>query len=667
MMNASLLVAVALAAVTPVTPAVAPAATVAPPLTRPQWNARAVERNVPLFWIADTNNNNIVDADELAVLWHPSNAQRSSFVGKDGKLTKKFEAAQAALLTNIDDGKRTPAEQARRALVREELSQGRTTLVLTDLRTGTDEDRAIVKNLLQAAQAIERLYARQSGTFGLDNKIAADDAASRMMFFRNQGPFCEAPKTEKNPQCTAVDGAVKKSGIYPTALQGEGFCEALEKRADAAALLDHFNIVTTKQRSGTMDPATSKLEAVPYTKAYVADMAAAAKSLKAAAAAIRDPKEDAFKKYLLAAAQAFADNNWFAADEAWAAMSADNSKWFLRIGPDEVYHEPCAHKAGFHMSFARINQASKELQQKLEPVKKQMEASLAKLAGAPYVARDVAFDLPEFIDVVLNAGDSRSALGATIGQSLPNWGPVSEKGGRTVAMTNLYTDPDSEAALIGQTQTLFCKDTSQKFDVAARHANLSTVLHEAAHNLGPSHDYKVNGKTDDEVFGGPLASMMEELKAQTSALYFSEWLVDQKVLTAKDAQAAHLRDVAWAFGHIAQGMYTGDNKPKAYSQLAAVQMGTLWKSGVLVWRAKEMAANGADMGCFSVDLTKWRASVDGLAGTVLRIKGSGDKAQALTLKANFVDDTTEWSKLRSVVAERWLRSPKASFVYAVVE
>ncbi len=33
-----------------------------------------------------------------------------------------------------------------------------------------------------------------------------------------------------------------------------------------------------------------------------------------------------------------------------------------------------------------------------------------------------------------------------------------------------------------------------------------------------------DGKTDDAIFGGPMAAMMEELKAQTSALYLAEWL-----------------------------------------------------------------------------------------------------------------------------------------------
>ena len=61
--------------------------------------------------------------------------------------------------------------------------------------------------------------------------------------------------------------------------------------------------------------------------------------------------------------------------------------------------------------------------------------------------------------MVLNAGDQRSPHGATIGQSLPNWGPVAETGGRTVAMTNLYTDADSREQQAEQMSSLFCKAT----------------------------------------------------------------------------------------------------------------------------------------------------------------------------------------------------------------
>ena len=79
------------------------------------------------------------------------------------------------------------------------------------------------------------------------------------------------------------------------------------------------------------------------------------------------------------------------------------------------------------MSFARINPDGLEWQKKLEPRKAEMEAALAKLAGPPYEARSVTFHLPDFIDIVLNAGEARNPLGAAIGESLPNFGPGGER------------------------------------------------------------------------------------------------------------------------------------------------------------------------------------------------------------------------------------------------
>ena len=65
---------------------------------------------------------------------------------------------------------------------------------------------------------------------------------------------------------------------------------------------------------------------------------------------------------------------------------------------------------------------------------------------------------------------------------------------------------------------------------------LGTILHEATHNLGPAHEYKVGGKTDREVFGGPLASMLEELKAQTGALFLVDFLRGKKLVTADESR-----------------------------------------------------------------------------------------------------------------------------------
>ncbi len=628
-------------------------------LARLEFNRRAAEEALPLFWRTDADGDGALDAGELVGLWGwDGPALETLVVG--GAFTPAFAALYETMVSPVAATGLDAAEVRRRTAIRDELGQGRPTLVETDLVGASAEDLAIVDRVGRAAVLIERLFARQSGVFGFAAQLAAADPASRMVAFRNQGPFCEAPRTENDPDCNALAARPKRvSGLYPAALQEQPkFCELIATQKNAAELMGHFSVVVDGATAGTY-------AAVPYHVAYKTDVEAIAVELEAGAAAIASAGEQPFAAYLRAAARGFRTNDWETADQAWVDMGSKGSRWYLRVGPDEVYHDPCALKAGFHVSFARINPSSVTWRDKLEPVKGELEAALARLAGPPYKARDVKFKLPDFIDVVINAGYARSAHGATIGQSLPNWGKVADAGGRTVAMTNLYTDADSSAALLEQTSSMFCPATQARVSADPAASVMSTVLHEAAHNLGPAHDYKVKGKTDDQIFGGPLASTLEELKAQTAALYFSEWLAGRGVITRAEAEAAHVRDVAWGFGHVSRGMYTPDGTPKNYSQLASIQLGSLLAAKVLIWRADQTAANGTDRGCFDVDLAAWTPAIEKLAARVMRVKGAGDKKDALAMVAAFVDAKDTWADLRGVITERWLRAPRASFVYSI--
>jgi len=628
---------------------------------RRDFNRIAAELALPVFWRADDNKDGILDDDELNVLWlgprlagqkattvapDPTSA-RASFAAHYDAIAKVY--VEGHDFSGLDDKERT-----RRETVLLELSQGRPTLVANDFTAASAEDKAIVEHVLTAALAIEELHALQLGITELEGKVS--DPMSRSLFVRNQSPWCQAPKTEADAACGALADmpAKKRSGLYPAALQDdEKFCDGLAK-VDPA-LVGHFSTVVDEGGA---------LKAVAYPQAYPEQMATVAKHLDAAGDAITSDDEQGFKAYLKAAAQAFRDNNWEPANAAWAAQGKTKSKWYLRIAPDEVYFEPCAFKAGFHVSFARINPASITWQQKLDPVKAEMEQALADKAGAPYKAREVNFQLPDFIDIVVNAGDSRSAHGATIGQSLPNWGATAEQGGRTVVMTNLYTDADSKVAHQKQMASLFCKETMAAYN-PQDDGVLGTVLHEAAHNLGPAHEYAIDGKTAPAIFGGPLASTLEELKAQTAALYFTEWLVGKKLLDEASAKSAHTGNLAWAFGHISRGMYTSGGHPRNYSQLAAIQVGYFLDEGAMVWNAEQNAANGVDKGCMSIDFGKMSGAIDKLMSRVARIKGGGDKVDAEALKKPYVDDDGAYKTLRGTITERWLRTEKASFVYSI--
>jgi hypothetical protein len=347
--------------------------------------------------------------------------------------------------------------------------------------------------------------------------------------------------------------------VYPAALQANpAFCQELEARPDATALLTPFAVVTEDYR------------AVPYHEAYRDHVGAIAELLLAAAGEITDPAEAPLVDYLRAAAASFRSNDWQPADEAWAKMNVDNSRWYVRVGPDETYWEPCAHKAGFHLTLARIDQGSKAWQAKLLPVRQEMENALAALAGPAYRPRKVAFHLPDFIEIVLNAGDDRGPFGATIGQSLPNWGPVASEGrGRTVAMVNLYADPDSRAARRAQAESVLDTASTALVPASTEPGLLSTILHEAMHNLGPTTALAAHTKAGRAAFSGPVASMLEELKAQTGALFLLEFLRQKGLIDDAFARASFVDSIVWALGHVSQGMVTADGRAKAYGQLAA--------------------------------------------------------------------------------------------------
>ncbi len=624
---------------------------------RADFNRIAAELSLPVFWTQDQNSDTNVDPAEVRTYWGLVEPEMEYV--KDGHFTSAFEDAYAKISARFALSAKDSSGDKRRELVRDELSQGRQTIVASDFSNASAEDKAVVRHILEASVNVEKIYAKQTGVETLRNEIPAGDTESQFLFFRNQGPWCRAPRTEKNPDCNALASKPKPiSGLYPRGIQEKDpkFCQTLSARKDAETLLSPF--VTVKEKDG-------KLTAEAYTLSFKAEMEAVSKSLKAAADAIQSPEEAAFKKYLLAASQSFLDNNWQPADEAWSKMNAENSKWYLRIGPDEPYDDPCSRKAGFHVSFARINRDSLAWQKKLDPLKNDLEKAFAEVAGKPYKAHPVSFHLPDFIEIILNAGDSRPPMGATIGQSLPNWGPVANEGrGRTVAMTNFYQDADSRTDQKAQAESLFCSETMNRWVENEDARLLDTLLHEASHNLGPSHEYKVKGKTDDQIFGGPLASMLEELKAQTGSLFFGEYLLERKVLDKALVDQSQLTFTTWAFGHISNGMWDAQGKSKPYSQLAAIQLGFLMKEKAAVWDAKALAANGKDLGCFHIDSSKFKAAVPKLAKTTVGLKARGDKKLAETLVKDYIQ-SKDAEAMQKIIAERWLRAPKASFIYSI--
>jgi hypothetical protein len=353
---------------------------------RARFNQLALRLNEPVFWAADTDGDGEPDPDEVRSLLFYGTAAAPRWV-EGGAFTDAF----VRVATRIEAEARAAApSDARRALVITELDHAAPTLVETDVAALPPAHQAFVGHMMRVAELVDRLYARQTGMEAMSTRLDASDAASASLFRRNWGPACRGSTTEREAACSAIDGAPRQPvDVYPASIQGEddSFCASLEARPDAQALLGHFSVVRPVEGG-------DGLVAVPYHEAYADLMQPIAAELRAAADAMTDPNETALVAYLRAAAQGFETNDWTPADEAWSRMNARNSQWYVRVGPDETYWEPCSIHAGFHLTFARINQGSLVWQDRLTPLRADMEGSLAALASDSYQAREVPSRCP---------------------------------------------------------------------------------------------------------------------------------------------------------------------------------------------------------------------------------------------------------------------------------
>jgi hypothetical protein len=612
----------------------------APALPRSDFNRLAAREGLPLFWKPVAYDTATLRPEDLAGVGDTDALSR--FVS-GGKFTAEFDHAYKFLV-----------EERRREAVRRELDQGRPNLILSDFRKAPASERELVSRMVAAGRIIDELYSRQKGGQHWLSALTPGDEASHALYERNHGPWCEAPATERDPFCNAAPSfPARKSDAYPQSLSQDGaMCDELKARPDGKTLLDPFTVVREKD---------GKLVAVPLIEAYGPQMKLVAAELRGAAAA-QGPDEAALKAYLLGAAKGFETGDWSEGDEAWSRMGSRNSKWYLRVAPDEVEFDPCQEKAGFHVSFARIDATSLAWQDKLTPLRQEMEDSLAALAPGAYKARPVAFALPDFIEIVINSGDSKPPMGATIGQSLPNWGKVAEENRRrTVVMTNLYEDPDSKKTALQKAGEMFDARVLANYPTDKEAGLIGTILHEATHNLGPHSDSRINGKTSSEVFGGRLEGVLEELKAQTGALWYIELLRRKGLMSERLVSETYTHELVWCFGHISNGMTTDGGSPKPYSQLSAVQIGSFVKAGVLEWKA---GPDGVER--FSVDYARLPAAVEALMKEVVRIKASGDVQGAKALVDGFVSGAGAPLVRMDKVQERMRKYPKESYSYTAL-
>lgn len=511
---------------------------------------------------------------------------------------------------------RDMVEAERYAQVAMSLGSCRTIVQTRDLSTLPVQEKTMLKYLIRVSKKIESLYMKQLGTdvyFDAVSSKRIADPFSYRFFMRNHGPTSD---DSNNPLCNALPNFEKPTfPIYPHVLLDDAFFKELNKDK---SLSSPWTVVTIQD---------GQLISIPYHIYYKKEMESIARNLDKSADAIEGYKhEQPLYEYLRAAADAFRTGDWPSADVKWVAMNMHNSKYALRVAPDETYWAPGNLKAGFEFWLAFINPHAALFSDKIKPFIQEMENHLHELVPT-YNARTVTFDLPDFIEMILRSGDHRTPTGAVIGQKLPNF---TDKMSRMVVMTNYDNVPELKDMTIEIASSIFTNEVAKR--AVAATTPITTLLHEMTHSLGVSASVFLTPKFDDKgeplttmaALGGTNSQIMEELKAQTGALYWIGWLKDRNIFTEEEAKQYYYDCIRWAFGHIGRGMVDSSGAPKTYSQLAAIQMRHLINAGALTLQE----------GKFDIVWDKLRAAITELFKITIEIQVNGDKERAEALRAD---------------------------------
>lgn len=595
-------------------------------ITPTRFDQLALRLDLPLFWVDDTNANGTPDPDEIrTLLFYPSSD--TEWV-RDGQFTDAFVDAAARIVAEQD----SPPADARRALVRRELEIASLTLVETDLRTATENERTFVRHAVRAAQFVDQLYAEQ---VGLGRGLAeAHDPESLSLIRRYWGWRCLAYPCSAltHPEPQIVDA-------YPSEMVAQpSLCTTLAASPDHDALLGRYTVV---RRDG------DALRAIPYTDAYAQFLRPMAAELRAAAAALPD-RHDAAVEYLEGTATTL-EPGGTPGDLWWRRMGVGTSDWYISIGATRsLPQDPCYAKRAFYFVLGRVDRRLGDVLARVTAQSGLVEQTLAGLVPGEYRARaDASARHVEPVRLVLRAGIARQPYVWQTGQTT---GPIS------VVFTNAYEAP----AIIDALQAALFAEGSAVQVRGSGASTLAWTLHELGHSVGPLGDPDARHRLVVDL-DEPLAGVVSELASATHALVSIDIVRRAGVIDDALARQTYALALADAIVKLPREA-PGSDERTGHTQAAALLVGLLLETGGLRWEPERVGADGVNRGAFVIDSAALPGAAREVARRVLHMVLSSDWASLHELLDRYVDGD---GLPRDTVADHVRDIPQTAFVYAI--
>lgn len=508
-------------------------------------------------------------------------------------LVRVFGAALAAMML-VSCTQEAPTEAAALLTVVEPRPEIYAEFTLTaDLSHLTDNQREMIKLLIDASQIMDDLYWRQ--TYGDDyqtwlSSIGIDEV--REFAELNYGPWDRLDADK--PFIEGVGAKPLGANFYPTDMSKEEF--------DAAYLPGKKGLYSLLRRDEA-----GELKVLPYHIAYAAELQQTADILRAAATLAESPE---FSTYLKLRAVALVSDEFQISDMNWMDMKDNDID--VVIGPIETYEDGLFGFRAAYESFVLIKDKAWS-----DRLSRYTDFLPALQEGLP-VPDEYKWETPgtdsdlNAYEVIYTAGQA-NAGSKTIAINLPNDEEVQlAKGTRRLQLKNamqakfdMILEPIADE-LVGE---------SQRRHVTFDAFFANTMFHEVAHGLGIKNTIDGTRRVREALVD--LASSIEEGKADVLGLYMITELNKQGELGDVEIMDYYVTFMASIFRSTRFGASSAHGKANMVRFNFFTEMGAFLRD--------------AETGKYTVDFEAMQNAMTELSRLLLTLQGDGDYEGAAEL------------------------------------
>ena len=470
----------------------------------------------------------------------------------------------------------------------------------------SEKDLQFLHHMVLAADVMDELFWLQSSPYGLEWRAFYDnwteplnewDTNFRRLLMINYGTSNRLK--DFAPFASNVE-VPRGANYYPGDVTKDEVTAIIEAKKDPVVRAQFEDVYTILRYDN------DQLVPIPYSLAYKAQLAIAARHLRDAAKYADSPS---LIKFLLSRAEAFETNQYQESDADWVRV--EGSKFDVTIGPYEVYEDRLLGMKGAFEAFICIN--DKELSDELSKIK----AYLAKMDAAipldeKYRGYKRSSGSPIFaVDVVLTTGDTNAGI-KTSAFNLPNDEDVREKVGSKKVLLRSHMEGKFHNSLLPISKIILVPEQRGFVDWISYFSH--ALLHELMHGIGPG---KITVDGEKTTVGKTLKELypaIEELKADTLGFWAVNFLISEGFYSPDRQQTAAVTSLAGIFRGVRFGI------EEAHGKSAMMMYNYLAEHGAFVY--------DAETDYYSVIHEKYQPALIKLAREILVIEATGNYAAA---------------------------------------